>query len=164
MPVFIAYLTYHIQVTFRSTSPDTTTVSHARPYINLQRYRKTSGERNFIEQTRAQIFLETILAMIMLEPRQNLEKKDTPSILKDHFFQGHTHFHFNSTSVVRLVRRNQLSFSSFEINKERRVGQIQVQKLAVLVTINQMPDNIKNREYYDQYRKQYYQFYHPEGQ
>ena len=80
---------------------------------------------------------------IMLEPRQNLEKKDTPSILKDHFFQGHTHFHFNSTSVVRMVRRNQLSFSSLEINKERRVGQIQVQKLAVLVTINQMPDNIK---------------------
>ena len=102
--------------------------------------------------------------MIMLELRQKLEKKDTPSILKDHFFQRHTHFHFSSTSVVRLVRRNQLSFSSLEINKERRVGQIQVQKLAVLVTINQMPDNIKNREYYDQYRKQYYQFYHPEGQ
>ena len=116
-----------------------TTVSHARPYINLQRYRETSGERNFIEQTRAPIFLKTILAIeIMLEPRYNLEKKDAPSILKDHFFQGHTHFHFNSTSVVRLVRRNQLSFTSFEINKERRVGQIQVQKLAVVVTTNQM--------------------------
>ena len=101
---------------------------------------------------------------IILEPRYNLEKKDAPIILNDHFFQGHTHFHFNSTSVVRLVRRNQLSFSSFEINKERHVGQIQVQKLAVLVTTNQMFDNIKNREYYDQYRKQCYQFYHPEGE
>ena len=37
--------------------------------VDLQRYRATSGERNFIKQIKAPIFLETVLAVeIMYEP------------------------------------------------------------------------------------------------
>ena len=42
-----------------------------------------------------------------------------PQHLKGWFFLGNKpiHFHINSTSVIRLVKRNQSSFSSIEINK-----------------------------------------------
>ena len=54
--------------------------------VHLLRYRATSGERNFIEQIKAPIFLEVVLAKeIMLEPQSNLEKKVNPSIQKDDF-------------------------------------------------------------------------------
>ena len=54
------------------------------------------------------------------------------------------YFHINSTSAIRLVKRNQLSFSSIEINKplpapvhSSLVDQIQVQK-PVLVARSQL--------------------------
>ena len=60
------------------------------------RYRATSGKRNFIEQIRAPIFLEAVLAIQkMYEPQSNLEEKVNPSILKP------IHFHINRTTVVR---------------------------------------------------------------
>ena len=54
--------------------------------VDLQRYRATSGETNFIERIKAPIFLEVILAIdIMQVPQLNLEEKVNPSILKDYF-------------------------------------------------------------------------------
>ena len=88
--------------------------------VDLQRYRATSGERNFIERIKAPIFLEEVLATeIMYEPQSNLEEKVNLSILKDNFSSrtGPIHFHIISTSAIRLVKQNQLNFSSTEMNK-----------------------------------------------
>ena len=55
--------------------------------VDLWRYRATSGEGNFIEQIKAPIFLEVLLAVeVMKKPLFNLEKKVYPSIIKDDFF------------------------------------------------------------------------------
>ena len=57
-------------------------------------------------------------------------------------------FHINSTSALRLVKRNKLSFSSFEINKpllaprQCFVDEISVQQPTLVVATNQMPDHI----------------------
>ena len=56
--VSVAYLTYP-----SSTSPDMATVFYASPYSTLIKIRATSGERNFIEQIKPPIFLETVLAI-----------------------------------------------------------------------------------------------------
>ena len=49
----------------------------------------------------------------MWDSQSNLYKKDNFRIWKDDF----DHFNIISTSVVRLVKRNKLSFSSIEIKK-----------------------------------------------
>ena len=60
------------------------------------------------------------------------------------------HFHINSTSVIKPVKQNQLSFLSTEINKpltapvQCLVDQIQVQILDVAT--DQMPDHTWNRD------------------
>ena len=85
--------------------------------VDLQRYKASSGERNFIERTnKASIFLEAVLAK---EHQSNFEEKSTPASKKMIFFfkNRSIHFHINSTRVIRLVKGNQLSFSSIEINK-----------------------------------------------
>ena len=57
------------------------------------------------------------------------------------------HFNINSTSVIRPVKQNQLSFSSIEINKplpapvQFLVDEIQVQKPILVVATDQMPDH-----------------------
>ena len=54
--------------------------------VDLQKYRATSGEGNFIGRIKAPIFLEAVLAIeIMSQPQSNLEEKVNPSILKDDF-------------------------------------------------------------------------------
>ena len=63
-------------------------------------------------------------------------RESQPQHLKRWFFLKNRpiHFHINSTSVIRPVKRNQLSFSSIEINKplpapvQCLIDQIQVQK------------------------------------
>ena len=86
--------------------------------VDLERYRATSGERNFIEQMKAPIFLEAVLA-IMQETQYNLEEKVNLNILKDNFSPRTNASIFTSKapSVIRLVKQNQSSFSSTEINK-----------------------------------------------
>ena len=48
-----------------------------------------------------------------------MEEKDNPKLFKTWFFfrKRPIHFHINSTSVIRLVTQNKLSFSSNEISK-----------------------------------------------
>ena len=63
-----------------------------------------------------------------------------------------THFHINSTTVVRLVKWNKLSFSNIKIDKplpeplQYLVAQIQVQKAALVVAINQKSSYNKSSE------------------
>ena len=48
--------------------------------VDLLGYRATSGERNFIEQIKAPIFLEAVLAIeIMQEPTPTYKRKSTPA-------------------------------------------------------------------------------------
>ena len=61
------------------------------------------GERNFIEQIKAPILLEAILAIeIMLGPQSNLEEKVNPSILKDDFSSRTHPFIFTPVAAVFL--------------------------------------------------------------
>ena len=54
--------------------------------VDLQRYRATFGETNFIKQVKAPIFLEEVSAIgIMQELQSNLKDKGNRSILKDGF-------------------------------------------------------------------------------
>ena len=85
-----------------------------------------------------------------------------PQHLNKIFSQNRTiHFHINRTSVFRLVKQNQLSFSSIKINKplpipvQCLIGQIQVQKPILVAATDQMPDHIQSREQY-QHRQQYH--------
>ena len=78
--------------------------------VDLYRCRANSGERNFIEQIKAQIFLEAVLTIkIMYEPQSNLEKKVNPSILKDDFSSKTDPFIFTSIEPVLLEWSNETS-------------------------------------------------------
>ena len=73
--------------------------------IDLKRYRKTYGEINFIEQIKAPIFLEAVLAIEMMwELKFNLEEKSNSEILKGDF----------STSDITLVKQNKLDFQGYQ--------------------------------------------------
>ena len=72
--------------------------------VDLKRYRATSGERNFIEQIKAPIFLKAVLAIeIMWELKLNLEEKGNSGILKDDFcWRTEPASHFNIIAPVIL--------------------------------------------------------------
>ena len=70
-----------------------------------------------------------------------MEKKINSSILKDPQKQTH-HFHINKAIAIRLVKRNQLSFSSIENpSPQCLIDQIQVQKPIQIFATDQMPDH-----------------------
>ena len=72
--------------------------------------RAASGERNFIERTKFPIFLETILAIeIMQEPQVSLEEKVIPSISKDHFQTWRDPSIFTSIAPELFDRSNETS-------------------------------------------------------
>ena len=65
-----------------------TTVFHARLYGRFTKIKSKQiliEQINFIEQIKAPIFLEAVLAIDMSEPQSNLGEIDNPSILKDDF-------------------------------------------------------------------------------
>ena len=76
--------------------------------VDLQGYRATSGERNFIERIEFPIFLEAVLA-IMKEPQSNLEEKINPSILKDDFSSRTDPSFFTSIEPLLLDWSNETS-------------------------------------------------------
>ena len=84
--IFVAYLTPQPDMTWQhdmtwQTWQQYFMQGHA---VDLQRYRATSGERNFIEWIKIQIFLEAVLATEIMQNLQfYLEEKVNPSILKD---------------------------------------------------------------------------------
>ena len=102
------------------TSPDMTTVFHAWLYGrfteiqgNLGRMKphRTNGGSNFFGGSFSN--RDTVRAPIQFR------RESQPQHLKILFFLKNRpiHFQINSTSVIRLVKQNQLSFSSIEINK-----------------------------------------------
>ena len=88
--------------------------------VDILRRKVTSAEKNFIERIKAPIFLGEVLAIeINIRAPIQFRRQSQPQHLKMWFFLKNKpiHFHINSTSAVRLVKRNQLSFLSIEINK-----------------------------------------------
>ena len=88
--------------------------------VNLLRYRATSGEGNFIEQIKAPIFFEAVLAIEMMqhdEPQSNLEEKVSLSILKNDFSSGTDPCIFKSIAPVLLDWSNKTSlvFSALKL-------------------------------------------------
>ena len=82
--------------------------------VDLKRYRATSEKRNFIEPIKASIFLEAVLAIRdgVRVPIQ-FRWKSQCQHLKRWFFLKNRPINFHiSTSVIRLDKRNQLSFSN----------------------------------------------------
>ena len=145
----VAYPT--ITSTNRSTSPEMTTIFHAWRYgtfveiqsnLRTKKLYRTNPGSNFLEgsfsnrdNTRAPI---------------QFRRESPPQHLKRYFFLKNRpiHSHINSTSVIKPVKQNQLSFSSIEINKplpapvQCLADHIQVQKLTLLTATDQMPDHI----------------------
>ena len=76
--------------------------------VDLQGYRATSEERNFIERIEFPIFLEAVLA-IMKEPQSNLEETINPSILKDDFSSRTDPSFFTSIEPLLLDWSNETS-------------------------------------------------------
>ena len=74
--------------------------------LDLWRCRATSGERIFIERIKAQIFLETILAV---DFQYNLEKKASPSVLKDNLSSITDLSIFTSIGPMLLDQSNKAS-------------------------------------------------------
>ena len=119
-----------------------------RRMVDLQRYRATSGEKNFMERIKAPIFWEAVLTVEMRASIQ-FRRESQHQHLKRRFFLKNRpiHFYINSTSVIRLVKRNQLSFSSNETNKpllatvQCLMDQIQVRNPILVVAADQMPNH-----------------------
>ena len=113
-------LIQQFHATTRSTSPDMTTVLHAWSYgrfieiqSNLMRKKlhRTSQGSNFLRSSFRK--RDSVRALIQFR------RESEPKHLKRWFFLKNRsiHFHTNSTSVIRPIKRNQLSFFSIEINK-----------------------------------------------
>ena len=63
-----------------------TTVFPARSYGRFIEIKSNLRKKNFIEQIKAPIFLEAVVAIEIMEDIQsNLDEKDNSSILKDEF-------------------------------------------------------------------------------
>ena len=70
---------------------------------DLKRYRAISGERNFIERTKAPIFFEAVSAIEIFKRSQlNLKEKVNSSILKDNFFSRTDLYIFTSMAPELL--------------------------------------------------------------
>ena len=86
--------------------------------VDLQRYKATSGERNFIEQSSKFLGCSFSNTDNVRTPIQ-FRREGSPQHLKRWFFLKNRsiHFHINRTIVTRLVKQNQLIFPRVEINK-----------------------------------------------
>ena len=79
----------------------------------------------------------------------HFRRESQPQLLKRWVFLKNRpiHFHINSTSVIRLIKWNQLSFFSIEINTplpasvQCLADQIQVQMPILVTATYQMPDH-----------------------
>ena len=120
LPYLFLELFQQFQVATRSTSPDRTTVFHVWAYgrfieiqINLRRKKlhRTNQGSNFDGGSFSN--RDNVRAWIQFR------KESQPQYLKRWFFLKNRsiYFYINSTSVIKLVKRNKLSFSSIEINK-----------------------------------------------
>ena len=124
------------------TRQDMTTVFHAQCMVarNLQKkkFHRTNQRSNCLGVNK-----ENVRVLIQFRTESQ------PQYLKRGFFIKNRpiHFHINSTSVIRPVKQNQLSFSSIEIKKplpvpvQCLIDQIQFQEPVLVVATDQTRDH-----------------------
>ena len=111
LSVFVALLL------FPSNSPGMITVFYARSYGDLQRQGATSGKTNFVKRIKVQ---RQSQQQRQCKSSNLIQKRKT--VLKDVLkvdFSSRT----NPSTVIRLFKQNNLSFSSTEINKPNSASQ-----------------------------------------
>ena len=109
-----------VQVAARIISPDMTTMFHAEPFggftviqNHLRRkklHRMNQGSNFFGGSFR---YRDDVRVPIQFGRERYPKHLKILFLLENRPF----HFHINSTSVIRLIKQNLLSFSSIEINK-----------------------------------------------
>ena len=102
----------------RSTSPDMTTVFHARPHGKFIETHNNLRRKKVHRANQGTDFLggsfsneENVVASIQFR------RERQPQHLKDDFSSRTDNNNSNSNSVTRLIKRNQLSFSNTVISK-----------------------------------------------
>ena len=79
--------------------------------LDLQRDIATSAERNFIEQIKAPLFSEALLAIEIIQELQfKLEEKVNSQHLKKWFFLKNRLIHFTSIAPLLLDQSNETSW------------------------------------------------------
>ena len=114
-PVTFSSLIQHFQVTVSNTSPHMTTLFHARlsgrfKEIKGNLRRKKLHKVNHVSSFFGGSFSNRDKVTLPIQFRGERQSQH----LKRWFFlkKRPIHFHINSTSVIRLVKQNKLSFSS----------------------------------------------------
>ena len=142
-----------------------TRIYHAWPYGRFIEIKSNLRGKKFHTTTLSSNFLgDSLSNRDNVRAPIKFKRESQPQHLKRLFFLKNRpiYFHINSTSVIRPIKQNQLSFFSIEINKRLPVpaqcltDQIQGQKPILAATTDQMPDLIYSREQYHQDRQQYY--------
>ena len=136
------------RVSARSTSPNMTTVFHAWAYGRFIEIPDQGS--NFLGES--------------FSNRDNQTQH-----LRRLFFHRNRpiHFHINSKSVARSVKRK-MNFSSIDIENSlpaliHSILQIKVQKPILVVSTDEKPDHTQSREQYHQHRYQCYRKHHHES-
>ena len=125
----------------RSTSPDITTVFHARPYLRRRKLHRTNPDSNFLGGTFSN--RDNVRAPIQFGRERQPQHSKGGCFLKN----VPIHFRINSTSVIRPIKQNQLSFprrnqqATSCPSPQCLVNQIQNQKPILVVAPDQMPDH-----------------------
>ena len=159
-------LIQQFQVAARSTRLGITRVFQARPYGRIIEIKSNLSRKKLHRTNQGSNFLEGCFSNRdnVRDPIQ-FRRERQPQYLKRSFFLKNRpiHSHINSTSVITLVKRNQMSFSSIEINKpfpapvhSISYTRFKFSKPVLVVTTDQMPDHILSRKQYHQHRQQYY--------
>ena len=136
--------------------PTLTAVFHARLYGMFIEIQRNLRRRTLHRMNQGSNFLGGSFSNNdnVRAPIQFRRQGRQPQLLKRWFFPKTklTHFHINSTSVIKTVKQNKISFSSIKINKpfpasaQCLVDQLQVQKPIVVVATDQMPDHTQSRK------------------
>ena len=127
-----------------------TTVFHAWLYGRFLEMQRNLRKKKLHRTNQGSNFLGGSLSnrMNVRAPIQ-FRRESQPKHLKRLFFLKNRpiSFHINSTSVIRLIKQNQLRFFSIGINKplpapvHSLLDQINVQKPILIVTTDQMHDH-----------------------
>ena len=126
------------------------TVFHASSYGRFTEIQSNLGRKKLHRTNQGSNFLgSSFNGRDNMRASIHFRRESQHQHLKRKFFLKNRpiHFYINSTSVIRLVKRNQLSFSSNETDKpllapvQCLMDQIQVRNPILVVAANQMPNH-----------------------
>ena len=107
------------QVGTSATSPDMPTVFYTWPYGRFIEIQNNLRRKKLHRTNQGSNFLvDNFSNRDNIRATTHFRREGQPQDLKRwfiHFLFRHIHFHINSTSIIILVKQNQLSFSSIKI-------------------------------------------------